>query len=53
MIQLRIEQITKTLWQCTLLEWDLHVPFGYGNSIQEAIEDYFSNFDVTPKYSWI
>lgn len=48
-------------WQCTLKDWDLGVPIGMGNTIQESIDDFLeivvSNKDIEPKhlqhqYTW-
>lgn len=41
----------------TLEDWDLGIPFGDGDTIQEAIDNFLEawemKFDETPNYKWI
>ena len=47
---------TRQKFQATLSEWDLGVPIGYGQTIQEALEDFIESwelhYDEEPKYTW-
>lgn len=42
--------------QCTLEDWDLGVPIGYGKTVQDAIESFLESwtlhFDYRPSYNW-
>jgi hypothetical protein len=47
---------TRKKYEATLVEWDLGIPVGYGDTIQEALEDFIESwelkFDESPKYKW-
>lgn len=56
---IRIDQAppyTRKKFQAYTEEWDLDSPIGYGDTIQEALEDFIESwelrYDVTPKYTW-
>ena len=43
-------------FQCTVDPWDIGMPIGDGNTIQEAIEDFLQmwecKYDELPNYKW-
>lgn len=47
---------TRQKFQATLEQFDEGVPIGYGQTIQEAIEDFLEDwelhFDEQPKFKW-
>lgn len=47
---------TRQKFEATLVEWDLGTPIGYGNTIQEALEDFIESwelhYDEQPNYNW-
>lgn len=47
---------TRQRFQATLTQWDLGVPIGYGNTIQEALESFLESwelhFDEQLNYKW-
>lgn len=56
MIQIKISQGYLKRYSATLEEWDLGVPFGDGDTIQEALEDFLElyemKYDEIPKFKW-
>ena len=47
---------TRKKFFATLSDWDLGIPIGYGNTIQEALEDFIESwelhYDEKPNYKW-
>lgn len=55
-LQLKISAGNYKRFQCTLESWDLGVPIGDGNTINEAIEEFIDLWEMkhneTPKFKW-
>lgn len=53
----RAPEYTRQQFQATLSEWDLGVPIGYGDTIQEALDIFLESFEMKynqlPNYIWI
>lgn len=51
------EPYTRTKFKATLAEWDLGIPIGYGETIQEALDIFLESwemkFEEVPNYKWI
>ena len=56
-IQLKVYPGTLKNYEVSVKDWDLGYPFGDGDTIEEAIDDFIQwwecKFDETPKYRWI
>ena len=39
-------------WEATLADWDLGVPFGRGDTIQDAIEEFLFTLPEGTKFKW-
>lgn len=57
MITIKVSPGYLKRFTATLESWDLGVPLGDGDTIQEAIENFLElwecKFDETPTYKWI
>ena len=55
-LQLKVTARNYRRFQCTIDAWDIGIPIGDGNTIQEAIEDFLQmwecKYDELPNYKW-
>jgi hypothetical protein len=47
---------TRKKFQATLTEWDLDAPIGYGDTIQDALQDFINSWELKhneqPNFTW-